>query len=75
MKMTKEQKKELFFKIFKKEFEDSVYDEPYDYLLNMFDPMLSCCYCPLESKSCYKYKANNCVGSIKEALEKGDIQL
>ena len=74
--MDKEQKKELFFYLFRKVWKRSFYDDPYDFLLALIDPFLQCKDCPLTTKQCnVRYEDKTCRESIIKALEKGDIQL
>jgi hypothetical protein len=73
--MSKEQNKELFFKLFEQAYDGSGYNDPYEYLIDNFEPIMDCSKCPLEPSKCYKYKASSCFTTIKEAIEKGDINL
>lgn len=74
--MTDEKKKELFFYLFRKVWKRSFYDDPYDFLFAIIDPILQCKDCPLRDKDCrVRYKNIRCVDALEEALQEGDIQL
>lgn len=68
------QKKKLFFNLFEKVLERSCYNNPYDLLLAIMENLIDCKDCPLRDIPCATpYKAKTCVGTIEEAIDKGDI--
>lgn len=74
--MSDEQKKKLFFYLFEIVLNNSYYDDPYDLLLVLIDPLFECIDCPLKHKQCsVNYEGKNCVRALEDALKKGDIQL
>lgn len=76
--MSREQNKKFFFKIFEKFYNESEYTDPYEYLIDSFYPSITCEKCPIFQNpelKCDEYRECSCIGTIKDALEKGDIEL